>query len=350
VLTTLMALVSATATQTAGAEFDGLGDLPLGRYSSDATGVSADGSVVVGVSYSTDDRWQGFRWTAENGMEALGVAYAQDVSGDGKKFFVGVSYDPAEGAAAILEFGPHGIPEVRRIGLLPGGTYTGGTAMSRDGAVVVGGANSAIGTQAYRWTKETGIVGLGDLEGGEVYANAWGVSGDGLVVVDDYGLGDALQGWILTSAIDLSADGRVIVGAGINPDGNREAWRAVLVPEPSGWLLAAVCLVWLAGYGRARERPSAGLRRAARRCRSGGVDAHPCRPASARPCTMRSRAAATLIRVATWTFGRHCGIGRRSNTVAPIVSSPSSSTSPPNACVSINSGSATAAIVTASCR
>jgi len=51
----------------------------------------------------------------------------------------------------------------------------------------------------------------------------------------------------LTEATAISDDGRVIIGNGINPDGNFEAWRAVLVPEPSAALLSglasALCLL-----------------------------------------------------------------------------------------------------------
>ena len=36
---------------------------------------------------------------------------------------------------------------------------------------------------------------------------------------------------------DISPDGFTIIGAGINPSGNQEAWHAV-IPEPSGsWVL-----------------------------------------------------------------------------------------------------------------
>jgi probable HAF family extracellular repeat protein len=375
-------LVAGAGRAVLAADFRGLGDLPFGRISSNATGLSADGSVVVGNSYSSDDHRAGYRWSPEKGMEALGVGYAGDVSEDGRTFLISGPDFPGQGNTALLRFGPQGIREFQPIGLLPGGTYAGAVGISADGSVVVGGANSSLGTQAYRWTAETGIVGLGDLEGGEVYANAWGVSGDGRVVVgsgsrefaeeafrwteeegmvglgtlpgmtwsiawaanrdgsvivgdsfnpdiayeafrwtaetglvglgdlpggmvlsrafavsadgsiivggagtdlgdeaflwdaahgmrnlrqvlvDDFGLGDALGGWVLRSAADISADGRVIVGVGTNPDGNREAWRAVLVPEPSGWILAAVGLVWFAGRGRAARNHRPAARRA----------------------------------------------------------------------------------------
>ena len=39
------------------------------------------------------------------------------------------------------------------------------------------------GPEAFRWTAEGGILGLGDLPGGPVFSEGLGVSADGLVVV-----------------------------------------------------------------------------------------------------------------------------------------------------------------------
>ena len=46
------------------------------------------------------------------------------------------------------------------------------------------------------------------------------------VLVDEFGLD--LAGWTLTGANDISDGGRVIVGDGINPSGDPEAWMAIL--------------------------------------------------------------------------------------------------------------------------
>jgi len=55
--------------------------------------------------------------------------------------------------------------------------------ISADGSVVVGESGSANGGEAFRWTAATGMVGLGDLGGGEFYSSAIRVSADGSVVV-----------------------------------------------------------------------------------------------------------------------------------------------------------------------
>jgi probable HAF family extracellular repeat protein len=128
-------------------------------------------------------------------------------------------------------------------------------------------ANATTGNyEAFRWTQQTGMVGLGDLPGGTFNSTADGISADGSIIVgtsttglgdeafiwdsgngmrnlrdvlvNDYGLGAALTGWQLIGAV-ISADGHTFAGSGINPDGNTEAWVAT-VPEPSSLTLAVV--------------------------------------------------------------------------------------------------------------
>lgn len=49
----------------------GLGDLPGGSFFSEARGVSADGSVVAGESYSSASEREAFVWEAQNGMRSV---------------------------------------------------------------------------------------------------------------------------------------------------------------------------------------------------------------------------------------------------------------------------------------
>ena len=100
---------------TASTGMVGLGDLPGGTFNSDARGVSADGSVVVGNARARSTRRS--RWTAAGGMVPLGT--------------------------------------------LPGENASLGLAVSADGSVVVGG-----GGEAWRWTAADGMEPLGDLPGG----------------------------------------------------------------------------------------------------------------------------------------------------------------------------------------
>jgi hypothetical protein len=51
------------------------------------------------------------------------------------------------------------------------------------------------------------------------------------VLVSQFDLGANLAGWKLQSANAVSADGSFVVGCGMNPRGNREAWSAYLGDE-----------------------------------------------------------------------------------------------------------------------
>ena len=124
--------------------------------------------------------------------------------------------------------------------------------------VVVGFSNDASGHgfKAFRWTAASGMVGLGFLPGGHE-STASGVNADGTVVVGQAGEASGqhqayrwtaetrvqsvltllqaakvvfMAGWQLRSANGVSADGTVIVGDGVDPLGNVQAWIARL-PE-----------------------------------------------------------------------------------------------------------------------
>jgi probable HAF family extracellular repeat protein len=233
----------------------GLGDLPGGRFTSRANAVSADGSVVVGIGVNAMTV-QALRWTQSSGMMSSTVI--------GNDIAIGVSADGVvvAGSDGLMQ----GNGNTIRLGDLPGGAnYTEAKGMSANGLVVVGDSNSSLGREAFRWTQSGGMVGLGDLPGGSFRSQALATSGDGSVVVG-YGTGtkgdeafvwnqtqgmSSLQsvlaaaginmtGWQLSSANGVSANGRSIVGSGINPNGQSEAWlaqldapRPVAVPTPS---------------------------------------------------------------------------------------------------------------------
>lgn len=56
-------------------------------------------------------------------------------------------------------------------------------------------------------------------------------------------------GWTLIDVSGISADGTRIVGYGINPSGQQEAWLAV-VPEPGTGVLVLTGLLGIAGQRR----------------------------------------------------------------------------------------------------
>jgi probable HAF family extracellular repeat protein len=95
-----------------------LGTLP-GYDRSEAFGVSADGSVVVGGAENADRQSRAFRWTAAGGMENLNITYASlltdgsqlvlpnAISPDGR-YIVGSGYNAAtvRNEAFLLDTGP----------------------------------------------------------------------------------------------------------------------------------------------------------------------------------------------------------------------------------------------------
>ncbi len=262
----------------------------LGGSWSVANGVSIDGSVVVGFSNQENDPfYMAFQWTANSGMAALGdlpggqvSSTANDVSADGL-VVVGESATGAANAFGREAFRWTEASGMVSLGDLGFGSDAFGT--SADGSVVVGYAGSVNnGSEAFRWTADSGMVGLGDFPGGRFSSIAFDVSNDGSVVV---GAGEVsgrteafywteargmvslrellvgegasnLAGWSLLSAADISADGLTIVGYGLNPAGNEEAWVA-RIPESGTWVLAAV-----AGVGALLVLARRGLRSVSR--------------------------------------------------------------------------------------
>ena len=217
-----------------------------------ATGISADGRVVVGLGQGTPvPSGEAFRWTSDTGKVDLGDlpgsnvwSAAHGVSADGS-VVVGFGSSASTGTNWLSgheAFRWTGGTGMVGLGDLPGGdSVSEAHSVSADGSVVVGFGSSASsastgiislsGREAFRWTGGTGMVGLGDLPGGDFGSEAYGVSADGSVVVgvgsgaagreafrwtSDGGmvsLGD-LPGGTNSMAFDVSADGRVVVGSG----------------------------------------------------------------------------------------------------------------------------------------
>ena len=166
---------------------------------SDARGISADGTVVVGQAmFSPVTAGRAFRWTAATGMQNIGSPDA-------------------------------------------GGPTSHADAITPDGSVIVGAAQATGGSgpqEAALWTAAGGWQILGSLSG-TPGGTAYAVSADGQTVVGasgghafiwrpGRGIEDLLAvlgsppGWTLTEARGISADGRIIVGNGI------QAWIATL--------------------------------------------------------------------------------------------------------------------------
>ena len=124
-------------------------------------------------------------------------------------------------------------PTFTPLGSLSGYALSDATAISADGSTVVGNVTNPSSAfpadQAFRWTREAGMVGLPPLAAGQL-STAFGVSGDGSIVVgssseSDSAFGSAVR-WTSTGGISLvgrpdlptsaqavSADGSTVVGS-----------------------------------------------------------------------------------------------------------------------------------------
>jgi probable HAF family extracellular repeat protein len=189
-----------------------IGDLPGGDPHGIATDVSADGTVVVGSSSSSNGS-EGFIWKAATGMLGIGdlpggifTSSADGVSADGT---VVVGYGSSQAGSEAIRWTSAG--GMTGLGDLPGSNFSSAaTAVSADKSVIVGTGSTANGVEAFLWTPSLGMVNLRDF-------------------LLDRGVTE-VAGWLLTGANAVSADGTTIVGTGLNPDFEVEGWVATIEP------------------------------------------------------------------------------------------------------------------------
>jgi probable HAF family extracellular repeat protein len=266
--------------------FEGLGDLSGGNFQSKAFDVSADDNAVVGFGTNATDGEEPFLWTAQAGMVGLGHlpggtrSGATGISADGT-VVVGTSQGTGQQAFRwTAQTGMIGL------GRLPGAAFSLANGVSDDGKVIVGyntfpGPIIPIHYEAFRWTENEGMISLGDFPGGRIESVARAVSEDGSVIVgtavpDEGSIGTIgtafywtaetgmvslqqlltsagadLDGFLLTEATGVSAGGLTIVGTAFR-DGQQQAFVAT-IPEPSTVVLALfAALVLFALYLRRR--------------------------------------------------------------------------------------------------
>jgi probable HAF family extracellular repeat protein len=214
-----------------------------------ATGVSADGSTVVGQAANAQNRYEAFVWTAATGMVGLGTlpgatsSYAAGVSSDGSTV-VGNS-----GNQAFIWKAATGMVG---LGTLAGATSANALGVSADGTTVVGYS----GNRAFIWKAATGMVGLGTLPDSlDPYSYATGVSADGSTVVGNGGgqafVWTAATGMVglgyfpgtpnpFSVALGVSADGLTVVGEGSSAPYNVEAFKLHVQLAPAQLILALI--------------------------------------------------------------------------------------------------------------
>ena len=221
--------------------------------------VSRDGTVYGEIKDASDD-WQPVYWTAGT----TDAHVLEDKWWDSNKIFgcssdgtylVGRMYEPAKWTWN------EGTGEYESTELPHSDTWGRARDISEDGQFVVGSTNSGGDYKARRWDGMNNPVDLGKVDPAHTDAHAKACTDDGQIAVgrsdddgadrrawvctfddsgnpnlvpladyaiNDMGLeADELTGWTLSDANDISDDGSMIVGAGINPSGDREAFAIV---------------------------------------------------------------------------------------------------------------------------
>lgn len=183
--------------RTLGQPCGGMQDLgSLGGVDAETTGVSADGSVVVGFASNANWESRAFRWTVANGIQNLGTfgganSWARGVSADGS-VVVGTALNAAGRYRAFRWTIQGGMQDLGTLG----GTSSDAASVSADGSVVVGQSQN----RAFRWTSANGMQDLGAPSGQVSRAAATAVSADGSVVVGWYSAAAPTRAFRWTSA------------------------------------------------------------------------------------------------------------------------------------------------------
>lgn len=219
----------------------GLGYL-TGYTGSYAADVNHNGQIIVGTGYGggLTSTSQAFRWTEQTGiMEGLGFlnggcsSQANGISGDGQ-VIVGRATDGITGNQLAFRWTQTG--GMTSLGEAPGVAWD----TNQDGSVIVGtnylGSGNSSTYGSFRWTAAEGITSLGFLNGGN-FSEAYGVSGNGLVVVgfardgadsnnyrayrwtQETGM-QTVEKWLSDNGVQVSADLKTEQATSTNADGS----------------------------------------------------------------------------------------------------------------------------------
>ena len=254
---------------------------PGGGATAIGNSISDDGLTIVGNGAAVAGSGYGaFRWTQSGGSTALPILnpnafkpsnFGNGVSpsgfystggSSGTSFFEGFVFPRPSQTVCI----PSPCPSIGTGDLTGGEEYSTMFAVANSG-VAVGFGHTAAGREVFRWIPASQIpvrpaqrIALGDLPGGTTFAEAYGVAGDGSIIVgggtsgtgpeafiwhtnlgmrslrellvEDFGV-TGLTGWTLQRANAISTDGLAIAGTGRNPSAQTEGWFLTL-PDCNG--------------------------------------------------------------------------------------------------------------------
>jgi probable HAF family extracellular repeat protein len=249
-----------------------IGDLPGGPQASQALAVSGDGNVITGNGSSALGT-EAIRWTEQGGMTALGDLAGGPVYSEGLAASADGSIIAGYGTIAsnVRQAVRWTGNQMQQLPPLIAGVDCYATAMTPDGAIIVGTSSTSSGNQAVVWQNGT-VTSLGTFGGYRTIAMA--VSADGSVIVgrsaqgagdiallydasgwhsiadllqNQYGLN--LGGLALREAWAISADGRTFAGWGDDAQGNARGWIAT-IPAPG--TLVVVAALGCLGFRRRR--------------------------------------------------------------------------------------------------
>lgn len=209
-LLSFVAAISTFTTSTLGQSFEifePVGTNAQGYAITTAVNVSADGSAVIGsTSVSGSALFLPFIWRSDTGLFVITnstALLAYDVANGGNRAALS-DLDPQTGdRRALLWSRTNGLQSLGKL-LNAQDSHVEPMAISANGKVIVGRAKTPNAPgfftwEAFKWSAETGMVGLGDI------------------------VGDPQRDRYYSQAVGVSADGRVIAGTvrygGTEPDG-----------------------------------------------------------------------------------------------------------------------------------
>ncbi|MDX9712940.1 MAG: T9SS type A sorting domain-containing protein [Ignavibacteriaceae bacterium] len=214
----------------------------LGGGESQASAVSLDGSVVVGISKNVSNQYRAFKWTQTSLIEDLGTLGGNFSSATGLTYggsiIVGVAEDNNLYNRAFYKIGND---ELVDLGVLSDSKRSSALAISGEGSTIVGYSeiDSLETTRAFKYSSGSGMLNLGTLGGS--WSEAYGVSGNGDVVVGvslnsnsethafiyANGVMQSLGtlGGSYSRATSVSDDGLVVVGYSLISGGGDHAFR-----------------------------------------------------------------------------------------------------------------------------
>ena len=170
--------VIGTAAYGGAPSFQGLSDMPGGKYHSIAYAVSPDGTVAVGCGYPHSDDPQAFMWSRETGIVGLG--------------------------------------------LMDGASSSEAYDVSNGGEVIVGRAWGA-DYEAFKWTADTGMVSMKPDLRDKPYSSAEGVSPDGKYIVGSYGYSHSSSAFMWVEGQGLDNPYAMRWAYDVTPDGSHVA-------------------------------------------------------------------------------------------------------------------------------